>query len=1053
MVPSFLTMEWSKLLATKTKFHAKLIEADHKAKRLETELQNQFIRDRNKIGALEKERDNLQLNVSEQRKHVLELQNAQIVLKRKLNANEDKYLNDVLNLEEELKRMKMCSKVHVNVCDTEKILEDAIKSQIKMEIIELSFEQKYFSSVSTTSETSSNASTSSSLPTTMSNSSKLMKHFHKMETEFEKLFTHLEINSTPKSIFYTSREDIILNDFDCKEVKPILNDLHLFFNFLLKQFLEEVKIMMDVFESMESDIDATWKQNKILNNQLLEATLKHDVEKCVLMCNDFVNDNSLDEIENVKRESIDVQENLLKQINILENNFQRCKKQCIDYELQLQHQNEKNNCESSLKNLCETSWISKVEKLENENVSLAFQVQSLVKECENIKLEYQKLFNSIKKTRIQTQGEINELIENVNQKTYAYEDVQVKNQDLLITISKLKAKLKYAEKAKDVLCVSCDKNVLTLCPDKCLEKYKLNVHSKARRSLFTTPTTAKPKSLDATPVVAKTRLSKIVLWIVDSGCSKHMTDDLKLLKNFVEKFMGTISFGNDHFAAITGYSDYVHCNITICHVYYVEGLGHNLFSVGLFCDGDLEVAFQSKTYMAASSPVYLMSKATSTKSWLWHRRLSHMNFGTVNNLTQQDLVDGLPKPMRAESINGKKCILVIVDDYSRYMWVYFLQIKDEAPEMIKKFISQAHYEKLDIMQQFSIARKPQQNNVVERRNRTLLEAARTMLIFSKSLEFLWAEAISTACFTQNRSLFHKRSLCYPTNDQEDLGKMKPKVDIGIFIGYSKSSRGFQIYNRITKKIMETIHINFDELTTTAFEHNFLEPETNLFHDNDSSAEDTPISTKEDLDNLFGPMYKEYFEKRPSEVSINSAAQTTLYNQDTPSSSSIIVEDNKAPLLVSSCEEQISLISNDEVDELIQEEDSVDLDGNMLFSPYHTLMFKEAELSSTADDPSNFQVTTPVQPSTYVWTKAHPLDQVISDPSRPVMIRGRLITYSEVYMYALTMSTIEPKNIKEAMPDHSWIESLQDDLHQFQRLDVWELVPRPTNRNVIIVKWL
>nr|GEX34514.1 integrase, catalytic region, zinc finger, CCHC-type, peptidase aspartic, catalytic [Tanacetum cinerariifolium] len=165
------------------------------------------------------------------------------------------------------------------------------------------------------------------------------------------------------------------------------------------------------------------------------------------------------------------------------------------------------------------------------------------------------------------------------------------------------------------------------------------------------------------------KLIHIVLWIVDNGCLKLMTGNLKLLRNFVQKFMGTVRFGNDHFTAITGYEDYVHSNVTICHVYYIEGLGHNLFSVGQFCDGDLEVAFGSETCyvrileggdlltgardlnlytisildMAASSHGCLMSTTTSTKSWLWHQRLSHLNFGTINHLTKQDLVDGLPK--------------------------------------------------------------------------------------------------------------------------------------------------------------------------------------------------------------------------------------------------------------------------------------------------------------------------------------------------------------------------------------------------------------------------
>ncbi|GJY16511.1 retrovirus-related pol polyprotein from transposon TNT 1-94 [Tanacetum coccineum] len=210
------------------------------------------------------------------------------------------------------------------------------------------------------------------------------------------------------------------------------------------------------------------------------------------------------------------------------------------------------------------------------------------------------------------------------------------------------------------------------------------------------------------------------------------------------------------FKAYDWHGDYVQGNITVCHVYYVEGQGHNLFSVGQFRDGDLEVSFRSNTCyvqnlegddlltraresnlytisildMAASSPVCLFSKATSTKSWLWHHRLLHLNFGTINDLTKRDLVVGLPKfkyskdhlcficergkskksshppkvvpsnhsklellhmdlfgPMRVASINEKKHILVIVDDYSRFTWVYFLRTKDETTEIIKNFIA------------------------------------------------------------------------------------------------------------------------------------------------------------------------------------------------------------------------------------------------------------------------------------------------------------------------------------------------------------------------------
>ncbi|GJV01254.1 retrovirus-related pol polyprotein from transposon TNT 1-94 [Tanacetum coccineum] len=141
----------------------------------------------------------------------------------------------------------------------------------------------------------------------------------------------------------------------------------------------------------------------------------------------------------------------------------------------------------------------------------------------------------------------------------------------------------------------------------------------------------------------------------------------------------------------------------------------------------------------------------------------------------------------------------------------------------------------------------------------------------------------------------------------------------------------------------------------------------------------------------------------------------------------------------------------EADELNQE-DSAEFNGNTLLTPYDALDFAEAE-SSTALDPSNMHEFHQVQPSTHIWTKAHPLEQVIGDPSKPVMTRKRLQTDPELCMYALTVSTFEPKNIKEAMSDHSWIESMQDELHQFKRLDVWELVPRPDGKNIIAVKWL
>ncbi|GKE67226.1 retrovirus-related pol polyprotein from transposon TNT 1-94, partial [Tanacetum coccineum] len=256
------------------------------------------------------------------------------------------------------------------------------------------------------------------------------------------------------------------------------------------------------------------------------------------------------------------------------------------------------------------------------------------------------------------------------------------------------------------------------------------------------------------------------------------------LMNFVSKFLGTVRFGNDHIARIMGYGDYQLGNVTISRVYYVEGLGHNL---------DTNLYTISLDDMLKTSPICLLSKASKTKSWLWHRRLSHLNFGTLNKLAKDGLARGIPRlkfqkdhlcsacalgkskksshqpkaedtnqeklyllhmdfcgPMRVESINGKRYILVIVDDYSRFTWVRFLRSKDEAPDAIIKCIKniQVHlnttvrnirtynetefvnqtlyefYENVGISHQTSVARTPQQNGVVERQNRTLIEAAR-----------------------------------------------------------------------------------------------------------------------------------------------------------------------------------------------------------------------------------------------------------------------------------------------------------------------------------------
>nr|GEU46063.1 retrovirus-related Pol polyprotein from transposon TNT 1-94 [Tanacetum cinerariifolium] len=323
------------------------------------------------------------------------------------------------------------------------------------------------------------------------------------------------------------------------------------------------------------------------------------------------------------------------------------------------------------------------------------------------------------------------------------------------------------------------------------------------------------------------------------------------LFNFAQKNLCTVRFGNDQISKIMCYGDYQLGNVTILWVYYVEGLGHNLFYVGQFCDSNLEVAFRkhmcyvrnldgadllsgsgdtnvytiSLDDMLKSSPICLLSKASKNKSWLWHQRLSHLNFGTLNQLAKQGLV------------------------------------RDNGIEFVNQTLK-GYYENIIISHQTSTVRTPQQNDVVKRQNHTLVEATCTTLTFLKALLSLWAEAISTTCYTQNRSLIRLRynktpyelmpekkydlsflhvfgSLCYSTNNSENLGKLKPKADIAMASEQFSSGPSPQLMTPGTLS-------------------------SELVPNHPSSTPYVP-STKNYWDILFQPMFDEFFNPPPSDV--------------------------------------------------------------------------------------------------------------------------------------------------------------------------------------------
>ncbi|GJS43447.1 retrovirus-related pol polyprotein from transposon TNT 1-94 [Tanacetum coccineum] len=581
-------------------------------------------------------------------------------------------------------------------------------------------------------------------------------------------------------------------------------------------------------------------------------------------------------------------------------------------------------------------------------------------------------------------------------------------------------------------------------------------------------------------------------------------------------------FGNDHIAKIMGYGDYQIGNVTISRVYYVEGLRHNLFSVGQFCDSDLEVAFRkhscfirdldgvdllkgsrgSNLYtlslenLLLSSFICLLSKALKTKSCLWHQRLFHLNFDYINALAKQGLVRGLSKLkyqkdhlcstcalgkskkhshkpkskdsiqeklyllhmdlcglMRIQSINERNYILVIVDDYSRFTWVKFLLSKDEVPAfMIKflkmiqvrlntivrniwidnvtKFVNQTlreYYEDVGITHQTLVARTSQQKGIAKRRNRTLVEAARTTLIFSKSLFFLWAEAVATACYTQNRSLICKRynkipyellhgqkldlsylhvfgALCYPTNDSEVLGKLRSKADIKIFVGYAPAKKAFRIYNKWTKMIIETIHVDFDKLTAMASEQFSSGPGPNLL---------TPGTINSRL-----PTFDEYLNpppcidsRVPTELATELAVSTgtpslTTIDQDASSTStSQTTLETPSPIIPLSVEEadhdiEMAYMDNNSTNDIpILEPSSKESSTQII------ILNNVHSLSQTHEHISR-------------WTKDYPIDNVIGDPSRPVSTGYQLQDEAIFCYFDAFLSSIEQKSYKDALTESS-----------------------------------
>nr|GEZ26076.1 hypothetical protein [Tanacetum cinerariifolium] len=409
----------------------------------------------------------------------------------------------------------------------------------------------------------------------------------------------------------------------------------------------------------------------------------------------------------------------------------------------------------------------------------------------------------------------------------------------------------------------------------------------------------------------------------------------------------------------------------------------------------------------------------------------------------------------------EKICFGIVDDYSRYTWTHFLRSKDETPEVLIDFLRlvqrglqaqvrvvqtdkgmeflkktlHAYFAAKGILHQTSVARTPEQNGVVERQNRTLVEASRTMLSAAKVPLFFWAEAIATACFFQNRSLVIPRhektpyhiinnrkpsvkffhifgSICYIIRDGENFGKIKEKGDECIFVGYSNQSRAYRVFNKRTRVIMESIHVNFDELPQMASDQISSDPAPEcqtmvLNHDSLSPAgqcqdnvtqADRTVTTSHELDLLFSLMFDELLNGSSKVVSKSSAVSAT----DAPNQR----QQYTTPLNI------------------------------------HTTPAPTCQVPTLAPTVTSFENIN--QAEVYAENNQVADDEFINIFSTPVQDQGEM---SSCHVDSSNMHTFYQRYSSE----HRWTKDHH--IEQFDRLDVWELVDRPLCTNVINLKWL
>ncbi|GJT70857.1 putative ribonuclease H-like domain-containing protein [Tanacetum coccineum] len=707
--------------------------------------------------------------------------------------------------------------------------------------------------------------------------------------------------------------------------------------------------------------------------------------------------------------------------------------------------------------------------------------------------------------------------------------------------------------------------------------------------------------------------------VIDSGCSRHMTGNRSYLTDYEEIDGGFVAFGgNSKGGKITGKGKIRTGKLDFEDVYFVKELKFNLFSVSQMCDKKNSVLF-TDTECVVLSPDFkltdeshvllkvprkdnmysvdlknvvpqggltcLFAKATPDESNLWHRRLGHVNFKTMNKLVRGNLVRGLPSklfeinqtcvacqkgkqhrascktktvssisqplqmlhmdlfgPTFVKSLMKKMYCLVVTDDFSRFSWVFFLATKDETSEILKTFITgienlidlrvkvircdngtefknrvmNQFCEMKGIKREFSVARTPQQNGVAERKNRTLIEAARTMLADSKLPTTFWAEAVNTACYVQNKVLvikphnktpyelflgrkpalsFMRPFRCPITilNTIDHLGKFDGKADEVFFVGYSTNSKAFRVFNSRTRIVEENLHVQFSENTPNIagsgpnwlFDIDALTKSMNYKpvvagnQSNDSAgtkacddAGKARMETVLGKDYILLPLWtldpsfstRNESEKPPEgKDSKVPSTEEPRFDQEKDANDNSTNNINIVSSTVNTASIEDNVIDDNIVYGCADYLNMPDLE-DIVYSDDNDDVGVEADMNNL----DTFMHVSPI-PTTRVH-KDHPVEQIIgylnSVPQTRRMTKKleehgfistlkQRTTHKDLQncLFACFLSQEEPKKVVQALKDPSWIEAMQEELLQFKLQEVWTLMELPNGKRAIKTKWV